>query len=88
MYFNFVIAHLLLVVAWAYLWVGGYRPLGVVLGFHLGTALFVLSYWHYHCVCAVPEVGLKELRGEDLREELKVVFAACWLLAVLFSSFP
>jgi ATP-dependent Clp protease ATP-binding subunit ClpA len=82
--FNFVIAYLFLVVdrhtfgwadidPWALFWV------------HLGNAI-LLPIGIITVFVLFPRWG-KELRGEDLREELKVVFAACWLLAVLFFLF-
>jgi ATP-dependent Clp protease ATP-binding subunit ClpA len=82
--FNFVIAYLFLVVdrhtfgwadidPWALFWV------------HLGNAI-LLPIGIIIVFVLFPRWG-KELRGEDLREELKVVFAACWLLAVLFFLF-
>jgi ATP-dependent Clp protease ATP-binding subunit ClpA len=82
--FNFVIAYLFLVVdrhtfgwadidPWALFWV------------HLGNAI-LLPIGIIIVFALFPRWG-KELRGEDLREELKVVFAACWLLAVLFFLF-
>jgi ATP-dependent Clp protease ATP-binding subunit ClpA len=82
--FNFVIAYLFLVIdrhtfGWADIdpttlfWV------------HLGNAI-LLPIGIIIVFVLFPRWG-KELRGEDLRGELKVVFAACWLLVVMFFLF-
>jgi ATP-dependent Clp protease ATP-binding subunit ClpA len=82
--FNFIIAYLFLVIdrhtfGWADIdpttlfWV------------HLGNAI-LLPIGIIIVFVLFPRWG-KELRGEDLRDELKVVFVVCWLLVVMFFLF-